>query len=269
MTMLVYVVRVGRLLLMRKDTKELLYIHLHASDRFVLSSGLSFEDFYRTISKPLQNVLLLKHRYEDGEYNRNTLFEYVYQEDMLKLVKTHPDRGDFCWIDFEEESGLDALDGQQIAELLYLAHCKNHLRPPFYRMLNNEFVYLSHQDDWFNKVYYRSLDQFFQMLGVFIPYKMETLKVEKTWLGIRKKADYPDIPIETFIRLSSFMAEGAIISFEHIEQSRNRLELPIWIIGDYADIDELAESYQLLSKTEPDAKLVFVRKTKEWALILK
>lgn len=255
---------------MRNDTKELLYIHLNASDRFVLSSGLTFEDFYRTISRPLQNILLLKHRYEDGEYNRNTLLEYVYQDDIQKLVKTNPDRiGDFCWIDFEDDSGLDALDGQQLAELLYLAHCKNHLRPPFYRMLNNEFVYLSHHNDWFNKIYYRSLDEFFQLLGSFIPHKMESLKVEKTWLGIRKKSDYPVIPIETFIRLSSFMAEGIIISFEQIEQSRNRLEIPIWVIGDYFDIDEVAESYKELNQTEPDAKIIFIRKTKEWALVLK
>ncbi|MGM9923030.1 MAG: hypothetical protein ACI35R_02130 [Bacillus sp. (in: firmicutes)] len=254
---------------MRKETKELVYIHLHASDRFVLSSGITFEDFYRTLDRPLHNLLLLKHQYEDGEYNRNTMLEFVYQEDIQKLVKSNADRlGDFCWIDFEDESGLDALDGQQIAELLYLAHCKNHLRPPFYHMLNNEFVYLSHHNDWFNKVYYRSLDEFFRMLGTFIPYKMIDLKVEKTWLGIRKKAEYPPIPMEIFIRLSSFMAEGALISFEQIEQTRNRLEIPLWVIGDYADIDEIEEVYQEQNRDEPDANLIFIRKTKEWTLAL-
>lgn len=255
---------------MRNELKEILYIHLNASDRFVLSSGISFQDFYYALSRPLQNILLLKHQYKDAEFNMHTLLEYVYQEDIPKLVKGSSDQThEFCWIDFEDESGLSVLEGQELAELLYLGHCKNHLRPPFYRMLNNEFVYLSDENGWFNKVYYRSIDNFFSILGRVIPEKMSFLKVEKTWLGIRKKNDYPEISVETFIRLAPMMTEGIVISFEKVEQTRSRLEIPIWIIGDFIDTDEIAEGYTEQSVNEPDAKLIYIRKTKEWALIIK
>lgn len=255
---------------MKNETRELVYIHLHASERFVLSSGITFQDFHTSITKPLQNILLLKHQYKDAEFNMHTLLEFVYQEDIHKLVKSQADQSnDFCWIDFEDEAGLSALEGQELAELLYLGHFKNHLRPPFYRMLNNEFVYLSDANGWFDKVYYRSIDRFFSMLGRIIPERMGSLKVEKTWLGIRKRNEYPDISVETFIRLSALMAEGVVFSFEKILQSRNRIEIPIWVIGDYIDMEEMQENYMEISQLEPDAKLIYVRKTKEWALVLK
>lgn len=255
---------------MRNETKELLYIHLHASERFVLSSGITFQDFYYSLATPLQNLLLLKHQFKDAEYNMHTKLEFVYQDEVPKLVKSHAERStDFCWIDFEDESGLSALEGQEVAELLYLGHSKHHLRPPFYRMLNNQFAYLSHDDGYFNKMYFRSIDRFFSLLGGVIPAKMESLKVEKTWLGIRKKNEYPSIPLETFIRLSPLMAEGIVFSFEQIEQTRNRIEIPMWIIGDYIDVDDMVDSYIEHNQMEPDAKLIFIKKTKEWALVLK
>ncbi|MFS0784387.1 hypothetical protein [Bacillus sp. 1P06AnD] len=250
--------------------KELIYIHLHTSERFVLSSGITFEDFYLSTVKPLQNVLLLKHHFKDAQYNMNTLLEYVYQEDVASLVKHHGNEGgDFCWIDFEDETGLSALEGQDLAELLYLGHCKHHLRAPFYRLLNNDYVYLSYEDGLWNKVYYRTLIDFYQMLGELIPEKIAALKVEKTWLGFRKKADYPPVPVDIMRRLSSLMEEGLMISFEKIVQTRNRLEIPLWIIGDYSDMDEAEEVYSGLKGAESDAKLIFVKKTREWALALR
>ncbi|WP_050613764.1 hypothetical protein [Bacillus testis] len=251
------------------SNKELVYIHLHASERFVISSGITFEDFYLSLEKPLQNILLLKHHYKDAQYNMDTMLEYVYQEDVGDLVKHHGDEsGDFCWIDFEEESALSELEGQQLAELLYLGHCKQHLRPPFYRLLNNNFVYLSNDDGLWNKVYYRSLYDFYFMVGRLIPEKIATLKVEKTWLGLRKKADYPPVSIDILERLSSLMAEGLMISFERISQTRNRLEIPLWLIGDCSDMEEAEDIYKEQRVVEPDAKIIFAKKTREWALVL-
>ena len=255
---------------MRNESRELLYIHLHASERFAITSGITFQDFYQSLAKPIQNILLLKHQYKYAEYNMHTKLEFVYQEDVPKLIKGHAERSeDFCWIDFEDEAALSALEGQEIAELLYLSHSKNHLRPPFYRMLNNQYAYLSQNDGYFNKMYFRSIDQFFLLLGNVLPDKMISLKVEKTWLGMRKKSEYPNIPLEIFIRLSPLMAEGIIFSFEKVEQNRVRMEIPLWIIGDHLDVDEMVDDYLANNMMEPDAKLIYIKKTREWALVLK
>lgn len=255
---------------MRNETKELLYLHLHAAERFVLSSGITFQEFQLSLEKPLQNILLLKHHYEDAHYNPNTLLEFVYQEDVPKLVKSNIDKvGDFCWIDFQDEAGLNELGGSELAELLYLGHCKHQLRPPFYRLLNNEYAYMNYEAGLFNKVFYRSLENFYQMVSNAIPYKMYILKVEKTWLGTRKKNEYTPVPVEILKRISTLMAEGIVISFEKILQTRSRLEIPIWVIGDYMNIDDIVDSYKESNGNEPDAKLIYTRKTKEWSLVIK
>ena len=255
---------------MGNETKDLIYIHLHASERFVVSCGISFAEFYTAQSKPLQHLLLLKHRYKDADFNMNTLLEYVNKEDIPKFVKKELDlSGDFCWIDFEDESGLNAMNGQELAELLYLGHCKHHLRQPFYRMLKNDFVYLSHDDYWFNKTYYRKLDYFFDVLGTIVSNKLHSLKAEKNWFNIRKKNEYEVIPNSILIKLSSLMAEGLVFSFEKLSKTRQRMEIPMWVIGDYVNMDEVAEDYIEKRQSEPDAVLVYTKKTKEWSLELK
>ncbi len=256
--------------LVKNEHREIIYLHLHASDRFVISSGIGFQEFAFSIPKPLQNLLLLKHRFDDGEFNMNTLLEFVTQENLPQLLKEDVNGyGDFCWVDFDDEMGLDELEGYEIAELLYLGHAKAHLKPPFFRKLNNHYVYLSHDDGWFNKTYYRSLDTFFYMLTKLLPLKMERLKLERTWLGIKKKNEYPDVPVETLMRLSHLMAEGMTISLKHIQQTRSRLEIPIWVLGDFIHMDDMMESFLDTVGHEPEAKIIYQRKTREWAIIQK
>ncbi len=255
---------------MRNHQRDILYLHLHASDRFVLSSGFEFYEFALSVPEPLTNLLLLKHKFEDGDFNMNTLLEFVTQENLPQLLKEDVHTyGDFCWIDFEDEIGLDELEGREIADLLYLGHCKSHLVPPFFRKLNNQYVYLAHDDGWFNKIYYRSLDHYFYMLGKLIPFKMDSLKIERTWLGIKKRNEYPDMPVETLMRLSHLMTEGMAISFKHIQQTRNRLEIPIWVLGDFFNMDDMMDRFEENKSQLPDAKIIYQRKTKEWSIVLK
>ncbi|MFK4998592.1 hypothetical protein ACI2OX_18625 [Bacillus sp. N9] len=95
--------------------------------------------------------------------------------------------GDFCWLDFEEESDLNSLSGQEIAEILYLGHFKDHLASPFYEKISNHVVYLAGDDGWFNKTYYRSWDYFYAMLGAVISDKLNNQKIDLYFpLGKRK-----------------------------------------------------------------------------------
>ncbi|WP_409296547.1 hypothetical protein V1498_01290 [Peribacillus sp. SCS-26] len=253
---------------MKLETRDVLYLHLQASERFVVSYGMEFKEFTASLNQVLPNLLLLKHKYEDGEFNLNTLMDYVTREELPSLMKQNVySYGDFCWIDFGEEGSLDQLDGHEIAELLYLGHCKGHLKPPFYRQLNNSFVYLAHDDGWFNKTYYRSMDTFYEILGNLIPLKLELLKREKSWLGgLRKKAEYGAMPASVLEELRAYLAEGAAISFRHMQQNRNRIEIPFWLLGDYVNMDDMMEDFTAAATGIPAGHIVFQRKTREWQI---
>ncbi|MDW7617037.1 hypothetical protein SC499_20635 [Peribacillus simplex] len=255
---------------MKNDNNDILYMHMQASERFVLFNGLNFREFVYSLPYTLDSILLLKHQYDGGEYNLNVLLDSASSEDIAKLVKENVRAyGDFCWIDFEEEEGLDELDGRELAELLYLGHAKTHLDPPFFRKLNNQFVYLAQDDGWFNKIYFRSLSTYYMMLGSLIPLKLEPLKVERTWLGIRKKRELTAIPAEIISSLAHIMAEGLIFSFRHVKYSRTKIEIPAWVVGDYLNMDEMHDDFSDRNIKEPDVFITFNRKEKVWESVIK
>lgn len=250
-----------------QDVRDLIYVHLNQTEQFVMSYGIEFDEFTRALTGSLNHLLLLKHRFDDTEYNMHTLLEYCPDFKVNKIaaedVYTY---GDFCWIDFVEEEGLNELTGQEIAELLYLGHLKQHLKAPFYNKLGNRFVYLAHDDGWFNKVYYRSFKDFFQLLSVTISSKLGELKLDKTLLGIRKKRTYPPVNKELLLSLTPFIKEGICISLKDADHQRNRVEIPIWVIGDFANMDDMYEEYEQISNKTAHAKIVLDKKTKEWKL---
>ena len=76
----------------------------------------------------------LKHNFEWTDFHYHTLFEYVEEENIHKLIQAEIDEFDeFCWVDFDDASDLDELEPKEIAELLYLAHKKNHLQEHSFR----------------------------------------------------------------------------------------------------------------------------------------
>ncbi|CAM3618329.1 hypothetical protein [Cytobacillus oceanisediminis] len=247
--------------------RDLIYIHLNEQDQYVMTYGIEFAEFVRTLSDSINNLLLLKHRYEHGDYNMHTMFDYVSRDKLGRLVEDDVySYGDFCWIDFEEEEAVNELPGQSIAELLYLGHVKEHLKPPFYNYLSNRYVYLAIDDGWFNRTYYRDLNDFYRMLGEVIPGKMGQMKVEKTLLGIKKKRTYPPISRDVLLSLKPLMKEGAVLSIKDIDQNRVRIEIPIWIIGDFANMDDMYDEYESIVKEPCEAKIVFDKKTREWKI---
>ena len=156
-----------------QDIRDLIYVHLNQTDQYVMSYGIEFDEFAAAFSGSLNHLLLLKHRFDDADFNMHTLLEYCPEDRIKKLAGEDVySYGDFCWIDFIEEEVLNELSGQELAELLYLGHQKQHLKLPFYNKLGNRFVYLAHDDGWFNKIYYRSFKDFFHLLSEVIADKV-------------------------------------------------------------------------------------------------
>ena len=250
-----------------QDIRDLIYVHINQTDQYVLSYGIEFEEFAAAFSDSLNHLLLLAHRFDDADFNMHTLLEYCPAERISKLAAEDVyGYGNFCWIDFIEEEVLNELTGQEIAELLYLGHQKQHLKLPFYNKLGNRFVYLARDDGWFNKTYYRNFKDFFHLLSGVIPSKLGQLKPEKSLLGIRKKRSYPSVNKEILLSLIPYIKEGICISLRDADQQRGRVEIPIWVIGDYDNMDDMYEGYEQIANKQSDAKLVFEKKTKEWKL---
>lgn len=250
-----------------QDVRDLIYVHLNQANQYVLSYGIEFEEFAAAFSGSLNNLLLLKHRFDDTEYNMHTLLEYCpdYRVDQLAEEDVYS-YGDFCWIDFIDEEGLNELTGQEIAEILYLGHLKQHLKLPFYSKLGNRFVYLAHDDGWFNKIYYRSFKDFFQLLSIAITSKLPKLRREKSLIGIRKKRIFSEVNKEILLSLTPFIKQGICISLKDANHQRTRIEIPIWVIGDFANMDDMYEEYEQISTEPCHAKIIFDKKTKEWKL---
>lgn len=229
-----------------------------------MTYGIEFPEFIKGIPVMLPNLLLLRHKFDDGNFNMHTMLEFADEDGIKKLVQDDVyGYGDFCWIDFEDEESLNELSGQEMAELLYLGHYKDHLRPPFYRKLGNNFSYLAHDDGWFNKTYYRSLDHFYSMLGHVISEKLG-YKKEKSLLGRWKKKEFPAVPAEVLFPFIRYMKEGIVFSIEKAERNRLQIEIPVWIMGDFYDMDAMYEEYEMLEDRVPDGRIVLDRKTGEW-----
>ncbi|MFB5197976.1 hypothetical protein ACE198_24265 [Neobacillus sp. KR4-4] len=250
-----------------QDIQDLIYVHLNQTDQYVMSSGIEFAEFAAAFSGSLNPLLLLAHRFDDADFNMHTQLEYCPDDRINKLAGEDVySYGNFCWIDFIEEDVLNELTGQEIAELLYLGHLKHHLKLPFYNKLGNRFVYLAQDDGWFNKTYYRSFKDFFHVLSEVIAGKLGDLKVEKSILGFRKKKTYPQVNKEILLSLTPFIKEGICISLRDSDHQRTRIEIPIWVIGDFANMDDMVEEYEQVSSKPCHAKIIFDKKTKEWKL---
>ncbi|WP_064091637.1 hypothetical protein [Rossellomorea aquimaris] len=252
------------------QVKDLIYVHKNKDRQYVVSYGISFNEFAEHSPDPLKNLLLIKHQYEHGAFNIHTHLEYVEQEEMKNIMNDGVQNyGDFCWIDFEEEVGVNELNGQEIAELLYMGHVKEPLTPPFYSKLNNRYAYLSHDDGWFNKIYYRDFEDFYYMLGSTVSSKIGSLKSGKSLFGLKKEKSFPSIGKDVIYSFKEKIKEGMVISLEKAILSRGKLEIPIWVIGDYFNMDEMVEDYKQIRKSPANGLLSYDRKTKSWSAFLR
>lgn len=251
---------------MKNDNSGILYIHVQTSERFVLMNGMSFREFVASLEKPLEHLLLLKHDYDETEFNHNIRLEYVDKENIEQLANANiREFGPFCWLDFKDVDALDDLTGKDLAELLYLGHMKHHLKSPFYSALHNQFVYLSEDDDWLSKIYYRNMSDYYYLLGTLLTMKIEDHKVDRTWFGIKKKRKLPVIPLGVIESLKHLLSEGVVFSFKKAKQTRSGWVVPAWLIGDFINMDEMLENYEdIWRQKSPDLHLIYNGKAKDW-----
>lgn len=159
---------------------EYIYVHLDSVTNHVLSKGITVVDFQQTLKKIPNNILLLNTEKGIGEYETHTGFRIVRDRENVRRFLEEAGRSEikYKWVDFENLELLRQLTPVEISELLYIAHAHTHLHSPFYYKLQNNYIYLT-LSDGMNKVYYRYLDQFYNLLGKSIREALESKINEK------------------------------------------------------------------------------------------
>lgn len=251
------------------QVKNMIYINGNRRGHCFITSGITFKEFASNIPSPLHQVLLLKHNFEWTDFHYHTLFEYVEEENIHKLIQAEIDEFDeFCWVDFDDASDLDELEPKEIAEPLYLAHKKEPLARTFFPLLKNRFVYFSHDDGWYNKVYYRRIADFVGMLSKVIPYKLGAFG-KKRFSFFQKSKIFPAISKEVIMGLLPLMEDGLYIDLAGKIESRRGLEIPVYVVGSYESTDEVLDNIDELKEEATETGwLIFDKKEQEWQWVV-
>ncbi|MFC3884320.1 peptide ABC transporter permease [Bacillus songklensis] len=248
--------------------RDLIYINGNLNERFFITYGIEFKEFVYSIPSELSNILLLKHQFDESDFHFGTLLDYVEREQIDKLAQDNVyGYGNFCWIDVEELSSLDLLEPHDLAALLYLGHYQKPLHSPFNNKLNNQFVYLAHDDGRFNKTYYRDVYDMKHLMSRIVPLKISSLN-HKRFSLLRKKSEYPALPLVLVNTLLTLTNDGLLLDFQHMGHTRRDIQIPVYTIGEFLDMDEMyndLEEHKRTSKLK--ANLILNKKDLEWSLI--
>ena len=235
-----------------EDYIKHLYIHMNDVGHFVIFSGLSLKQFVNAVD-PIQNLLLLKHDYEDGLFNMHTQFDFIPGEDLKKFVKEMVDtKNDLCFVDFLKEKDLNNLTPLEQAELLYIGHKKEPIHSPFFSKLSNRYVYYASLNDKMTKIYFRFLNDY----EVLVSNVLNSLIKEKEGNGSfwrrKSKEAIPTLDPIVLKAYRPFVKEGALLSLYKMEKPNNCYGIEIRTLSDYDYADEVWDDLNIILKQSYD-----------------
>ena len=234
-----------------------IYIHMNEIDRFVIFSGLTLPKFVSAVG-PLQNLLLLKHNYEDGLFNMHTQLDFITSDGISQFVKKVGDTPkELCWVDFVDEKNVNQLTPMEQAELLYFSHKREPLRSPFSNKLQNNYVYFSSGVEKVTKIYFRNLHDFDILVSkVFNTYIHEKERASGFWRR-KSKAAIPTVTAELVYMYRAFAKEGALFSLFKSEKTKE-YAIEIRLLVDYSFVDEVWDDLSKILKIPCD-ETVYIR----------
>jgi hypothetical protein len=240
-----------------EDFLHHIYIHMNEANQFVMFSGLTMQQFVRSLG-PLQNLLLLKHKYEDSSFNIHTQLEFVPDEEVLAFTKESMDNPtDLRWIDFKDEQNLNMLTSQEQAELLYIGHKKEPIRSPFYYQLQNRFVYLSNEEESMTKIYFRELNDSLRLVVNILNQVVLTKERGASFWRRKQKAGYPELTMEQIVSHKPLLKEGVLLSLYKREKSKVSYDLELRLLPESVYPDEIWDELTALMKQSPDETIRF------------
>jgi hypothetical protein len=133
--------------------RDYLYLWNDPEHKSLIASGIQFKDILPFIPAN-KSIIFLRHGCCDTEFDSASGFEYLSAKCLPLLAREEIySWGDFCWIDFSGKE-FPSITKKTIAELLYFYHTSKPYGKTAFSSLDNRFMYWSHDDGWYLKLYY-------------------------------------------------------------------------------------------------------------------
>lgn len=239
-----------------RKLRDIFYINAYPDKNEFVYYGLEFKEFIRFIPFELKNLLLIQSQYYVAGGGSNYSFETVGESDIEELVSEDIyGYGDFTWVDYNHISNVKNLEPREVADLLYLGHMFRPVESPFFDKIENRFAYLAHDDGWFCRLYCRYFEDFTEVI----------VKKVIDMASTSKKRKIYDFDEEEKLKLLSLAKDGLIIDFSNILRQVKSIEIPIYTIGKFIDMDEM---YNGLKRHRGRSKYSawLVHKNKKWTI---
>lgn len=235
---------------------DVIYVYSNAKAFEYTYTGISFSEFIEFLREPIQNIVILNGNYMGDSFRKN--FEIFVGKDSIEKLSNEVEYGEFSFVDCLNESAVETLSNEEIAEILYLGHMKYPLNSPFFYTLKNRFVYLSNDNSFYCKVYCKLKKDVGDVIEGKIKksiYKILGVKVKNLSKEIKKKL------------INSF-EKGILIDFQELKYYKKNVIINIYCIGKYKDMDQVLnnkDKYKCLKNL--DLQLMYSRD--EWSVVFK
>lgn len=239
--------------------RTLIYINVNFENHQLIYSGIEFAEFITYLTKPIENIMTITGGSdviltESKDERGLELFEGYDIIQKLTRENVHS-LGNFCFVDYIAPHKTNELREEQIAELLYLGHMFKPLYSPFFNELQNRFAYLSHDDGFFCKLYYRNLEDFLDVING---------KIVSLTKSLTKK-DINDIDIYTLKNLLQIAETGLLLDFGEAGANNNEFFVNAYSIGKRTNIDEIINGRKKLKENALNQKCLKY-KLEKWSL---
>jgi len=232
-----------------------IYVKATPERHEIIYSGIEFAEFTTYLSSPIENILLLKADYIGNRSEKN--FELIEGKDYIAEFKSENiyNYGDFCFVDYASTDSINKLSGEQIAELLYMAHMYIPLQSPFFEALQNRFAYLAHDDGFYCKLYCHNLLDFVTVLCNKIKMNIRSLLNDNV-------CEAPNNVKEKVLQLAM---EGLFIDLDELSHEDGMIAIKLYTVGTHSDMDIISNSCQQIKLNSSQVKKPNCREN-EWTL---
>ena len=236
--------------------RDVFYINAFPENNELVYYGMQLNEFIKYAPVEINKLLILEGEYYGRGFRSKTKLEVVENDEMDEFLGEDVySYGDFSWVDFDKRDNVENLEPQELAELLYLGHMFKPIKSPFFDKIQNRYAYLAHDDGWFCRLYCREYSDFKEII---------CNKIIDTVSTSKRRKIYP-FSEEVKEELLNLAKDGLLIDFNNFLKLERSIEIPIYTIGKFLDMDEMYNDLQRhTSRAKYSAYLV--HKNKKWVI---
>ncbi|MDL2273398.1 hypothetical protein LJC34_02480 [Oscillospiraceae bacterium OttesenSCG-928-G22] len=218
--------------------RKKVYIKLNSEKKEFVYTGIEFYEFIKFLLNPIENLIIITggHYLISNESKIERGLElFNGQQCIINLSKENIyNLGNFCFVDYDRQSKVTDLSEAEIAELLYLGHMFKPLKSPFFKPIHNRFVYLSHDDGWYCKLY---CNDYKDIISILFGKINHAFFKGKRRLRPSSYADLQDA-------LLGLMQEGLLIDLDELLYGEDSSSVKLYSVGEYTDMDTLLNNWE-------------------------